>query len=52
MRLLTDPKFRYTPSNRTDIRQTFKRAARRDRLLAYLRRNKETEQCANGSKPS
>ena len=37
MRTITDPRFKYTNAAQTDIRKTFERVRRRERLLARIR---------------
>jgi len=37
MRPITDSRFKYTPAANTDVRKTFERVRRRERLLARIR---------------
>jgi len=37
MRPITDPRFKYTNAAQTDVRKTFERVRRRERLLARIR---------------
>lgn len=43
MKLITDPKFKYTPSHKTNVAETIRKAMRKQRLLAYLQSKKQEQ---------